>query len=51
LVKDLKQTAKITGKNQIFVVLKEGLLFLDMDAEPVMEDRFSAEPAEGLVAV
>jgi len=51
LVKDLKQTTKITGKNQIFVVLNEGLLFLDVDAEPVMEDRFSAKPAKDLVAV
>jgi len=49
--KRLKTDRKITGKNQIFVVLKKELLFLDMDAEPVMKDRFSAEPAEELIAV
>lgn len=48
---DLKVTKIITGKNQICVVLKEGLLFLAEQVTARLEERFVTEPVESLVTV
>lgn len=46
-----KEPKEITGANQIFVVLEEGLLFLGNDATVALEDSIVAEPVESLVTV
>jgi len=43
MVTTIKDRKKLTDKVKLFVVLEEGLLFLDDDAEVVKEDSFSAE--------
>ncbi|GEM_PF-5607058 len=51
MVKDFKLIKEITGKNSIFVVLNEGLLFLNENATAVQKDNLVAEPVESLVTV
>jgi len=41
---------KVNAETKLFVVLEEGLLFLAEEVEPRLEDRFSTDHAEVLVA-
>ena len=43
MVTTIKDRKKLTDEVKLFVVLEEGLLFLDDGAEVVREDCFSAE--------